>query len=113
MSTCSRISVVRWALIVFIAAGTSTSLLAVLTLSIAVSRLPDETPYSPSNVVLAVVPSGSGVGDGFDHVTIPRGGREMFLVERVYVVAGLLVAISATLLGFGLLIWFMRPAWSG
>lgn len=112
MRACSGISIVRWALIVFIAVGAAASLLAVLTLAIAVSRVPDKSPPSPGNIVLAVVPPGSGVADAFDQVPIPPAGIEMAL-ERIYRIAGLLVAIAATLLGFGLLIWFMRPTWAG
>ena len=113
MNTLSGISGVRWALIAFIAVGTSVSLLAILMLAVAVSRLPDDSVYSPSGVVHAVVSAGSGVEDWVYQETVPGGGREAILVERIYLVSAMLAAIAASLLGFSLLIWFMRPTRAG
>ncbi len=113
MDGWSGMSGVRWGLSILVAVGTALSLLAVLMLALAVSRLPDDSVYSPSNVVHVVVPAGSVVGDWVYEERIPDGGRDVILVERIYLVSALVVAVAASLLGFSLLIWFMRPTWSG
>jgi len=69
-------------------------------LAVAVTRLPDDSVYSPSGVVHAVVPAGSGVGDWVYQETIPGGGREVILVEgtRRRVCERSMVVVNATVL---------------